>query len=106
MIRNYLSSLINISDLGSLFRVGTLTRLSLGATCLLSAKTSKEEIMVKPMKIIIRRRRSVKEGEVLKKKRNKAKRAKSPTEGPNPRIPHLALPPELGSKDRHATPRR
>ena len=39
-------------------------------------------------------------------KRNKAKRAKSLAKGPNPRVPHLALLPELGSEDRHATPRK
>ena len=43
---------------------------------------------------------------MLKTKINKAKRAKSPAKGPNPRIPHLALPPKLGSEDRHATPQR
>ena len=35
---NYLSSLTNISDLSTLLRPVMLTRLSLGATCLLSAK--------------------------------------------------------------------
>ena len=39
-------------------------------------------------------------------KGNKAKSAKSPAEGPNPRVTHLALPPELDSKDRHTTLRR
>ena len=39
-------------------------------------------------------------------KRNKAKRAKSLVEGPNPRVPHLALPLELGSEDHHATTQR
>ena len=43
---------------------------------------------------------------MLKLKGSKAKRAKFPTEGPNPRVPHLALPPELGNEDRCATPRR
>ena len=49
---------------------------------------------------------SSKEGKVLKMKGNKAKRAKSLAEGPNPRVPHLALPLELGSEDRHATRQR
>ena len=39
-------------------------------------------------------------------KRNKAKRSKAPTKGTNPRVPHLDLPPELGSEDHHATPQR
>ena len=43
---------------------------------------------------------------MLKLKGSKAKKAKSLAEGPNPRIPHLALPPELGSEDRRANPRR
>ena len=54
------SSLINISDLSSLLRSGMLTRLSLGAICLLSGKTFEEEIMVRSMKFIIRGRQSVK----------------------------------------------
>ena len=41
--RNYLSSLTKILDLNTLLKPGTLTRLSLGATCLLSAKTSEEK---------------------------------------------------------------
>ena len=53
---NCLSSLINISDLSSLLRPGTLTRLSLKATCPLSAKTSEEEIRVRSMKINVRKR--------------------------------------------------
>ena len=43
MAHNCLSSLTKISDLNTLLRLRTLTRLSLGATCLLSAKTSKEK---------------------------------------------------------------
>ena len=43
---------------------------------------------------------------MLKLKGSKAKRAKSLVEGPNPRIPHLALPPELGSENRRANPRK
>ena len=52
------------------------------------------------MKIIIRG------GEVLKLKGSKAKKAKSLVEGPNPRVPHLVLPPELGNEDRYANPWR
>jgi len=36
---SYLSSLTNTSDLSTLLRLGMLTKLRLGATCLLSAKT-------------------------------------------------------------------
>ena len=43
---------------------------------------------------------------MLKLKVSKAKKAKSFTEGHNPRVPHLVLPPELGSEDRHANPWR
>ena len=50
--RNYLSSFINISYLSNLLRPWTLTKLSLGAVCLLSAKTSEEEIMVRPTKLV------------------------------------------------------
>ena len=41
--RNCLFSLIKISDLNTLLRPRTLTRLSRGATCLLSAKTFEEK---------------------------------------------------------------
>ena len=82
MIHSCLSSLINTSDLSNLLRPKILTRLSFGVTCLLSSE----------------------EGEVLKLKGSKAKRAKPLVEGPNPRVHHLALPPELGSKDRRANP--
>ena len=40
---NYLSSLTKILDLNTLLKPGTLMRLSLGATCLLFAKTSEEK---------------------------------------------------------------
>ena len=43
---------------------------------------------------------------MLKLKGRKTKRAKSLVEGPNPRVPHLAFPPKLGSEDRHANPQR
>ena len=43
---------------------------------------------------------------MLKLKGSKAKKAKSLVEGPNPKVPHLALPLELGSEDRRANPRR
>ena len=41
---------------------------------------------------------------MLKMKMDKTKRAKSPAKGTNPRVPHLDLPLELSSEDRHATP--
>ena len=40
---------------------------------------------------------------MLRGKGSKIKRAKSHAEGPNPKAPHLVLPPELGSEDRRAT---
>ena len=43
---------------------------------------------------------------MLKLKGSKAKKAKSLVEGPNPRVPHLVLPPELGNEDRYANPWR
>ena len=43
---------------------------------------------------------------MLKLKGSKAKKAKSFAEGPNPRVPHLVLPPELGSEDCRANPWR
>ena len=43
---------------------------------------------------------------MLKLKGSKAKKAKSLVEGPNPRVPYLARPPELGSEDRRANPWR
>ena len=43
MARNYLSSLTKSLDLNTLLRPGMLTRLSLGAMCLLSAKASEEK---------------------------------------------------------------
>ena len=43
---------------------------------------------------------------MLKGKGSKTKKAESHAGGLNPKIPHLVLPPELGSEDRHATPRR
>ena len=42
---------------------------------------------------------------MLKGKGSKTKSAKSHAKGPNPRVPHLVLPPKLGSEDRRATPR-
>ena len=39
-------------------------------------------------------------------KNNKAKRAESLAKGTNSRVLHLDLLPELGSEDRHATPRK
>ena len=90
---------MNISDLSNLLRPGTLTKLSLGAVCPLFAKTSEEEIIVRPTKLAIKGRQNVKgEG-------SKTKRAKSHAKGPNPRVPYMVLPPKLGSEDCHATPR-
>ena len=60
MARSYLSLLINTSNLNNLLRLETMTKLSLDAMCVLSAKTFDEEIMVRSVKIIIRGRRSVK----------------------------------------------
>ena len=45
---------MNILDLSNLLSPTTLTKLSLGATWFLSAKTSEEEIEIKSIKTIIR----------------------------------------------------
>ena len=42
----------------------------------------------------------------IKGKSSKAKRTKSRAKGPKLKVPHLALPPELGSEDRCAIPLR
>ena len=42
---------------------------------------------------------------MLKGKGSKTKKAESHARGLNPKIPHLVLPPELGSDNRRATPR-
>ena len=75
-----------------------LTKLWQGATCLLSTKTTEEQIMVRPIKPIIKGKRNI------KGKSGKAKITKSHAKGPNPTVPHLALPLELGSEDRRAIP--
>ena len=54
--------------------------------------------MVRLIKIAIKGRQNV------KGKCSKTKKAKSHAEGPNPRVPHLVLPPELDNEDRCATP--
>ena len=41
---------------------------------------------------------------MLKGKGSKTKKAESHAGGLNPKIPHLVLPPELGSENRRATP--
>ena len=41
---------------------------------------------------------------MLRGKGSKTKRAKSHAKGPNPKVLHLVLPPELGSEDRRVTP--
>ena len=51
---------MNIYDLSNLLRPGTLTKLSLRVVCPLSAKTSEEEIMVRPTKLAIKGRQNVK----------------------------------------------
>ena len=50
MAHHCLSSLTKISDLSTLLRPATSVRLSLGATCLLYVKTSKEKARVNIMK--------------------------------------------------------
>ena len=97
---NCLSSLTNTSNLRTMLRFAMLTKLRRGVTCLLSAKTAKEQIMVRPIKPIIKGKRNI------KGKSGKAKRTKSRANGPNPRVPHLALPPELGNEDHRAIPQR
>ena len=54
--------------------------------------------MVRPIKPTIKGKRNI------KGKSGKAKRTKSRAKRPNPRVPHLALPPELGSEDCRAIP--
>ena len=78
----------------------TLTRLSLGATRFLSAKTADEKIMVRPIRPITKGKRNI------KRKRGKAKRTKSRAKGPKPKVSHLAFLPELVSEDRCAIPQR
>ena len=56
--------------------------------------------MVKPTRPITKGKRNI------KRRHYKAKRTKSHAKGPKPRVPHLALPLELGSEDRRATPWR
>ena len=51
---------MNIYDLSNLLRPRTLTKLSLGVVCPLSAKTSEGEIMVRPTKLAIKGRQNVK----------------------------------------------
>ena len=68
--------------------------------CLLSTKTVDEQIMVKLLRTIIK-------GEPKKIERDfKTKRFKFHVMGPNPKVSHLVFPPELGSEDHYATPRR
>ena len=81
---------MNISNLNSLLRPGTLTKLSLGATWFLFAKTSEKEIGFRSMKTIIR------EGEMSRqsyKKKKKKKKTKVLIKGPNHRVPHLVFLP-------------
>ena len=87
---SYLSLLMNTSDLRTLLRSGMLTKLRRGVTCFLSAKTTEKPITIRPIKPII------------KEKWN----TKSRVKGLNPRVPHLALPFELGSEDHHAISQR
>ena len=54
---------------------------------------------------MVRSIRPITKGKLSIKRRHcKSKKTKSYAKGPKPRVPHLALPPELGSEDRHATP--
>ena len=43
---------------------------------------------------------------MLERKDGKAYGAKSHAKGPKPKVPHLDLPPELGSENRRAIPQR
>ena len=65
-------------------------------------KKSEEEIVVRKMRTIIR------EGEMLSnhKKYIVYEKTKILAKGPNPRVPHLDLPPELDNEDCHSTPWR
>ena len=78
---------MNISNLNSLLRPGTLTKLSLGATWFLFAKTSEKEIGFRSMKTIIR------EGEMSRQSYKKKKKTKVLIKGPNHRVPHLVFLP-------------
>ena len=97
---------MNILDLSTLLRPGTLTKLSLGMTRFLSTKTSEEETLVRSIKTLIREGEMLRQSYKKKKKKKVYKRTKILVKGPNPRVPHLVFLPELGSEGRHATPRR
>ena len=64
-----------------------LVWLSLGATCLLSAKIAEEQNVVRKLKI----------------HHQKKVKSKSLAKEPNSKVPHLALPLGLGSEGHHAT---
>ena len=108
MTHNCLSSLTNILDLSTLLRPAMLTRLSLGATCFLSAKTSEEQNCGQYNEIIIRSERNterMKEWWSSRATAHASRKEKEKKE-PKPRIPHLALPLKLGSEDHYAMPLR
>ena len=54
--------------------------------------------MVRPIKFIIKGKQNA------RRKNSKAEKNKSRFMGPNPRVPHLALPPELDNEDHRAIP--
>ena len=84
MALSCLSSLINTSDLNTLLRSGMLTKLRLGATYLLYAKTTEEQ------------------NDPLRRKKEANYKTNSRVEKPKPKVLHLVFPPGLGSEDRHA----
>ena len=84
MALSCLSLLINTSDLNTLLRSGMLTKLRLGATYLLYAKTTEEQ------------------NDPLRRKKEANYKTNSRVEKPKPKVLHLVFPPGLGSEDRHA----
>ena len=92
---------MNILDLSNLLSPTPLTKLSLGATWFLSAKTFEEEIEIRSIKTIIR------ECEMLRLSlKKKGGGAKVLAKEPNPRVHHLVFLLKLGSENLRATPRR
>ena len=105
---NCLSSLTSISDLSTLLRPAMLTRLSLGATCFLSTKTSKEQNCGQYNEIIIKSERNTERMKEWWSRRATAHASRKEKEEkePKPRIPHLAFPLGLGSEDHYVMPLR
>ena len=89
MALSCLSSLINTSDLNTLLRSGMLTKLRLGATYLLYAKTTEEQ-------------NHSEQNDPLRRKKEANYKTNSRVEKPKPRVLHLEFPPGLGSEDHHA----